>query len=759
MTLKKIYISLFFCCLFTHVISQNTNHKFRLLQEGSDTPIQYANVCWQSIKDLKQRGNTISNYKGEVIIPKCKGNEFVLVLSCVAYKRVYDTINLANRNTLFMQEDVFNLNQVTVTGTRTPYSLKEAPVLTQLISEQEIQSVDSETLADLLFVEIPGVDMARHGGVPVMNMMGLETQYSLILIDGERMAKGLQKTIDYSRINTANIERIEIIRGASSALYGSDAMGGVINIITKKPRRKVDVSASIRYMQRNGKDHTQLDIDNADDDYSKDFYKNIDRPNLNANISAGFRNKYFYANSFLNIKNSDGYKLYDTEGSKKYYDNLGVVLEAPIQKEATLIYGFSDYTISQKIGYDRDKWSVSLSGNFYEHDEFDFTNDAVHERFDSYTLAGRSKYKISENSSIQLSHSTDIYERFNFDEKLEEKSKTHNNTFHVSKLTYNGVIKNHNLLIEAENLHQSLETDKFVLDQLDSKSTNNMVIVLQDQFQLSEKLIIVAGLRAGHHSTFKSHFSPSLSAKYSINKFNLRLSYARGFRSPDLKELYMNWSHLGMFQILGNENLKPERNDFYSLSMDFLNPKQGFNATLIGSYNKVYDKIDGIWTKNQTMYRYLNLDAAEVFSFEAMFKWRFHKNIKLKTSYIFLKSKKSKNAQDLSTMSPMALTGQLEYRFSKEKYNFTANLSGKITGKKEVSVLDEEPDSPYVGEYYKVKYQRFSIWNFTLNQNFGKHIKIGTGVKNIFDYRAPVITFNTTNSPGRKFYVSMKYQF
>jgi len=759
MTIKQLYIFLLFFSLFATGTAQEKNYQIQLLQKESKEPVQYANVCWQNLKNPKQKGNAVADFQGKLNISNTDGEKLILSVSCVGYKSVCDTLHLKKSQVIYIEEDVLNLEQVTVTGTRTPYTLKEAPVLTQIITEKEINSIDSEIITDVLELEMPGIQMARYGGVPVMNMMGLETQYSLVLIDGERMAKGLQKTIDYSRLNTANIERIEIIRGASSALYGSDAMGGVINVITKKPHKKIDISAGLRYQQRNGKDHTQVDIDNADDQYARDFYKNTDRLNLNANLSVGFRKGNFYSNTFANYKSSDAYKLFDKEGTKKYYSSKDTVLTSEVEEEPTLIYGFVDYTINQKLGYDIEKWSFELNGSFYEHNEFDFSNDATHELYSSYTIAGKTKYEIGANSSINLTHSTDVYQRFSFDEKEEEKYKTHNNSVYNTKLTFNTQLQKHNLLIGAENLYQTLETNKFIADQLIEKSTNNVVIVLQDQFQWTENLILVAGLRTGYHSTFDFHASPSLSAKYSLGKFNLRLSYAKGFRSPDLKELYMNWDHLGMFQIIGSEDLKPETSNYYSFSIDFLDPENHLNATVITSFNKVYDKIDGVWANNQSEYRYLNLDDAKIFSVEAMLKWQLHKNIKLKTAYVFLKSIKSIDAQNLSSMSPMALTAQLEYRFTKGKYRFTANFSGKITGEKDLNVLDDDEDSPYEGEYYKVKYSTFSIWNFTLNQNFGKHIKIGAGVKNIFDYKAPVVTFNTSSSPGRKFFVSLGYQF
>lgn len=730
---------------------------FKILQTDNQQPIPFANVTWQMCENVAKKGFSTSNKDGVVAIEAEYNTRIIFSISCVGYKSFLDTVEFSKGMHILLDKDILNLDQVVVTGTRTPHVLKKAPVLTQLISETEIRSVDSEIITDILTVEMPGIEMSNHGGTPVMNMMGMETQYSLVLIDGERMAKSLQKTIDYSRINTANIERIEIVRGASSALYGSDAMGGVINIITKKPRKKWDVSADFRFQERNEKNHTQLDIDNADDDYARDFYKNIDRQNINGNLSVGYRNKGFYSNTFVNYKSHDGYKLFDTKGQKRYYKDSDVVITEDISESPTTVFGFQDFTINQKFGYEKNKWKFGVNGSIYNHDEFDFTNDALHQYYRSYNGGGNVSYNIDDKSELAISHSSDKYQRFTYSEKDDSKTKTHDNAFHTGKIIYTTTWGKHGVLAEFENLYQTLETDKFVYGELLSKSTNDAVIVLQDEFQWNARLTLVGGVRAGYHSAFDFHISPSITAKYSFNKFNLRASYARGFRSPDLKELYMNWSHLGMFQIIGSEELKPETNNYYSLSVDFVEPAHNLNATVIASYNDIKDKIDGLWTNNETEYRYMNFNSAEVFSIEAMLKWKFHKNFKLKTGYIFLDSKKSTDAQDLSTMSPMALTAQFEYRFVSKNYQLNANLSGKVTGEKELDVLDDDEDSPYYNQYYKVKYPSYSTWNFTVNQYFGKHIRFGLGVKNIFDYTAPIATFNTSNTPGRKFFTSISY--
>ncbi len=201
MILRYFYTLILLCSFLTVSYAETKEHHVQLLQKGTKSPVQYANICWQILSDSSEKGNVVSDYQGNFKIPNFKNRDIVLAVSCIGYKPIYDTLKISALQPVYMEKDVLNLNQVTVTGTRTPYTLKKAPVLTQVISAQEIESVDSEIITDVLQFEMPGIALARHGGVPVMNMMGLETQYSLVLVDGERMAKGLHKTIDYNPTN------------------------------------------------------------------------------------------------------------------------------------------------------------------------------------------------------------------------------------------------------------------------------------------------------------------------------------------------------------------------------------------------------------------------------------------------------------------------------------------------------------------------------------------------------------------------------
>ena len=132
------------------------------------------------------------------------------------------------------ENEAIDLDQVVVTATRTPKLLSESPILTQLISASDIQKLDVTNVEGLLKQELPGVEFSYSMNMQVnMNLAGFAGQSVLFLVDGERLAGETNDNVDFERLVANNIDHIEIVKGAASALYGSSANGGVINIITR----------------------------------------------------------------------------------------------------------------------------------------------------------------------------------------------------------------------------------------------------------------------------------------------------------------------------------------------------------------------------------------------------------------------------------------------------------------------------------------------------------------------------------------------
>ena len=190
------------------------------------------------------------NYR--LVIPK--PGEYRLLIKYAGFAPFEQRIFLSGDTTINfrLKEDALNLNEVTVTATRTPKLLKDAPVITRVITATDIKKLNAVTVQDLLATELPGMEFTRQmDGQIAINMQGMSGKYVLFLIDGERMAGETLNNVDYNRLNADHIERIEIVKGAASALYGSSAIGGVVNIITKEPSKPLEVNVNGYYGSNN----------------------------------------------------------------------------------------------------------------------------------------------------------------------------------------------------------------------------------------------------------------------------------------------------------------------------------------------------------------------------------------------------------------------------------------------------------------------------------------------------------------------------
>ncbi len=180
---------------------------------------------------------TIADNKGFYSFKKITPGIYTLRVSLLGYETQENTVVVKegeNSADFVLRESNINLNEVVVTGTRSEKTLKNVPVLTQVISAPQMLNLGITNVTDALQNMVPGLDVSQFGTRTSITLQGMDAKYVLFLVDGERIAGEVNGDIDYSMLNMENIDRIEIIKGASSSLYGSNAIGGVINIITKR---------------------------------------------------------------------------------------------------------------------------------------------------------------------------------------------------------------------------------------------------------------------------------------------------------------------------------------------------------------------------------------------------------------------------------------------------------------------------------------------------------------------------------------------
>ena len=742
--------------VFYIVNAQNAPNKKKYItvtDKETNEALPYVNVCFECNNgQIKKYFVTDINGKVENIAAT---ENCIIVLSYIGYKTLREEISL-NKNKIYeLESDFFNLEQVTVTGTRTQKHLKDAPVITQVITSHDIEVRGLTSVSDVLKDDMPGIDFQQLGYGADIKMQGLDANYILFLIDGERIAGESGGNVDYSRLNTANIERIEIVKGAASALYGSQAMGGVINIITKKTRKKLEISVGSQFKQYNNIDFP--DLQTNDENFV--FKQNLERPNLNSNLSIGLNFGKISSRTDFVIKSCDAYQLFDNERINKEYVNIDTTVYEALNTNPYSIDGFEDYSLNQKLNFKfNDNLSITLKTSYYNHSQYDFNIDNTFKKFIDFTYGGNITYNFNENSSIIGSYNSDTYDKYNQSEITNIGIRIYSHRFNNPRVIYNTIFNKHEVTTGLEFIHETLLSDKFTYDVIEQKTTQTYIAFIQDDIKFSEKLNFIAGLRGDYHSAFGFHTSPKLSLMYKIKPFTIRGNYASGFRAPNLKELYMNWEHLGMFVIQGSEDLKPETNNYFSLSTEFT--KKKFNSSIIIYHSRFKNKIEGQWSSDQTVYEYINVRKSDVSGVDITLKYRIFKDFNISGAYSYLYDNNSANGVRLSTVSPHSANVRFEYKLRKGIYNAIFNLSSKIYGAKNFDVTDEiNFRGEDVDAIYPVSYSPYSMWKFTFTQNFYNGINLIFGIDNLLDYKAKIITFNTSTTPGRRFFISLNISF
>ena len=682
----------------------------------------------------------------------------LVLLPLMAYMPMVAQNNVSKVDTLdYMNEDPFNLEQVVVTATRTQKKLKNIPVITQVLTAKQIEERGVSNIQDLLSQEVPGLNFQEVGFGTDIDIQGLGSKHILFLIDGERIAGENGGNIDYSRINLYNVDRIEIVKGASSALYGSQAMGGVINIITRKAKKKFEVSAGVKYAENNQKNFE----DNPKDHPQHKFRNNVDKPNLNGNLSLGLNLGKFTMNTDVLYKTADGYQLYDKKGLTKYYPEYNKTIEEAANESPTSISGYEDIHISHKMGYRfNDKLKVNAHGSYYMLNKFDFVADNVYDNTEDFTYGAGAEYRFSDKSILNASFHADNYRRYKKFELKDGRRLEYKNNIIQPRIVYtNTVLKNQAITAGWEFYSESLYSDKFENNVYQSKSQWYTTAFVQDDWTINKQLSLIAGVRGDYHEEYGLHVTPKFSFMYKIFPFTVRLNYARGYRSPTIKELYMNWDHLGMFWIYGNSELKPETNNYVSLSGEYVNSWININVNVYGNWFR--NKIEGMWKEDQTELHYVNVGKSHLMGAETMCKVKINKYINLHGAYNYLYTGKDENGVRLNSSSPHSGTFRAEYNTHVDNFATVVNLNGTFMGKKNFDVIDqlELENGKEVDTYYEAHVKSYCIWDLTVSQYIMRQFRLTAGVNNLFDYTSDRVTFNTSTSPGRKFFVACNYTF
>ena len=626
-----------------------------------------------------------------------------------------------------LKKSLLDLDEVTVTGTRTEKTVAETPVMTRIVPSEVLQRNDFESMIDVLEYNIPGLRFNTDPRGNNIQVQGLENSYILILVDGERLSTTPGGPIDFDRLTTANIKKIEVLKGAASALYGSSAMGMVINIITDIPKRPLEGWAKVRYGKYN---------------------------DLQLDAGVGMKYKGFYAQTLFNRTSSDGYDL-TPETPESFTENPS-----------------HHMTIEEKLGWNNQYSRITVKGSLYWGEvENPWESTApTHYRSLTKTLQVNAEHAFNDRYKLYGTYAGDFYTRktvYDFlylpdstnawsheqTVRLVDEFKPWDNLVIVKGFEWNGT-KNYNKMQYGK--------EKTIRDMDDAN------LFVQADWMIADRLEVIGGFRYTHNSEFGSAFTPKINLMYSPGNFKIRAGYSRGFKTPGLTELYSDFNMGSVSHNIGNPDLKAEHSDYFSVSGEYtwqgrlMLTAELYQNTVdnkINSYNvDIEDPKPG---ELGTELRYENVKGVRIRGAEATATYYPVSALLLRTSYAFCDALNKETGLQLSGNSKHAMNWSASLHGKLLKHEGAVTLSGRWDSKRiSKSRRTETDDSGQEVEVITTRTKPgYTMWKLTAQYTpwTWKYMRLSVtgGVDNLFDFVDTSIIYD----PGRRFFGSLILRF
>jgi len=644
-----------------------------------------------------------SDNSGKFVIKDVPSGEYKIIATYIGYKLKDNQTITVNGDKLLkldleMTEEIYQAENIVVTGTRSKRLIKDSPVSTEVIHADEIINLGAKNVGEVL-EERAGIiinqDGAR-GGILSAQLQGLNDEHTLILVDGVPVIGRIAGQLDLSRLSVQNIERIEIVKGAASSLYGSEAVGGVVHIITKDPEDSFNyfVNASLgSYESRNAR--------------------------IDLSLAQKKTSALFTAES----KRADGYDLDPTTAN-------------------TTADAFKNYNLFSKIKYKSSEYySFQVSGEYFNQRQAGFD--------------GGDRITNTQNWYINASNDWIMKNRSNFKFRLYHTSFTKEidradtyvknlETLSRSEFIYNRVLANHILTIGGEGSYNWLQSNRV---ESGEKSVKNISIYAQDEI-LFKAIEFNLGIRADYHSEFRWHLSPKIGFLYKPNDFfRIRGSYGNGFRAPNFIELYLDLDHSGLtsqpYIAYGNPELEPESSRSLNIGLEYhVSPKTIFKINFF--QNHVDNMINSLFLYQDTdgiqYYTYENIAEGKTQGFELDGILRFWDSYRLTLGYAFTETLDLAN--DRPFYNRPKHSARLKFDWDYVKLGFSGNLRWRFIGERLlVNIHGQEMMAPW-----------YALWNTRLLKRIYKPVSVFVEVNNIFDYQ----NRNFVALPGRIFFVGIE---
>lgn len=662
-----------------------------------------------------------------------------------------------------------NLQEVVVTGTGTEHLLKNAPVQTEVISRKMLQSYGGRSIEDILSGLTASFDFNEGDMGSQMQMNGLGNSYILILVDGKRLHGDVGGENDLGLIDPNNIERIEIVKGASSALYGSDAIAGVINIIT----RKHDGGLLLENITRGGS------------------YGDLRQHN-----GVGFRAGKVGSYTNFQLQHSDGWRNTGVENVE--YGDI------PVYDTANkTVNRYTNRQVAEHLTWNPIKpLELYAEGNIYykriyrpsgHHPKYDVKSNDLSYNNSALSAGGRWTLSKTDFVSLDVDYNRHAY----YYDYTAEQTLIDGYDQHGNFTPYFPVFRGQRVLQSDQ--RRAMATLKSVLtlpagnrlsagaewryDWLNApmrmeggKVTDNTgALYVQDEYNPQAWLNLTAGLRLTYNEQFGTRLTPKLSAMVAAGpRVRLRASWSQGFKTPTLKEqrYYYVRQMTNMIITLGNHDLRPQTSNYFSLSGEYT--WQGLSLSVTGYYNRLNDMIAAVQIPLSeaphdlvTEYlemgvkamQYKNMERAKTYGVDVSARYAL-KDFAFGLNYSYLDTDAYVYDSSHDRMKNVTIDGMAHHkgtcyatwnhRFS-PAYRLGVGIYGRMSSTR----------------YYQIdgNGKGYQTWRLTTSHDFGHSktmtYRVEAGVDNIFNYRdtTPHGLHLGTTTPGTTVYASLTVRF
>ena len=617
----------------------------------------------------------------------------------------------------------FDLNEVVVTGTRTPKFLKDTPIQTRVINAKELARLDATNVQDLLQQELPGVEFSYAMNQQThLNFSGFGGQGVLFLVDGERLAGETMDDVDFTRLNMDNVERIEIVKGAASALYGSNATGGVINIITKRNRQPWTLNVNARYAKHNEQRY---------------------------GASWGLNSKHWNNMLSAHFNRMDNYDVHSAAN--------------PVTRIISTVYGDKTVNLKEQL-----TWSPASNFRLTGRAGY-FFRETVRsadqpERYRDFSGGLRMNWQMSDADGLQASYAFDQYDKSDYQRITRLDIRDYSNVQNSFRLLYNHTFGGGDVLtVGSDLLHDYLYNTNL---EGEIRKQDSWDLFAQYDWRLNDRWELVGALRYDYFSDGKdSHLTPKLNICYKpLRNLAIRAGYGMGFRAPTLKEKYYNFDMSGIWIVEGNEHLKSEVSHNFNLSAEYTKGHYNYTASIY--YNKVKNKLSTAAPYFKTAedklpyLPYSNLDDYSVCGGEVGAQAKWNNGLGARITYAYTKEQLAKDKDGNSINNQYiparehALNVRMDYdRQISSNYGLNIGLQGRVlSGVENVEYKDYYDVSKGT---ISVEYPAYTLWKLSLVQRIGKAVKVNAALDNLFGYKPKFYYLNSPITDGVTFQIGV----